>query len=223
MVQSVSTSGNIAAILMAATQARKETEEKARQQAAAETMSLAGKDPDDGDDGGDDTEKDLEELATPPVRPTNAAKPPKRGPRQQELRDRQYDGGVEAERERREAKTKAAKAYMKAGQERLKTVNEANTFTDRIAGGRSHDLAFDLEDVRARGGQAAVDDFLRKQFPEFAEQQDSGMKMNPSQAERKADRRRENNRRATTLVTSEKSLVKTRPASETDLAMTLLV
>ena len=57
-------------------------------------------------------------------------------------------------------------------------------------------MTFDLEDARARGGQAAVDEFLRKQFPEFAERQDSGMKTNPTQAERKADMRRDANRRA---------------------------
>ena len=201
MVQSVSTSGNIAAALMAAAQVRKETEEAARAKQAADNMRLVDpnrKNPGTEDD--DEVEKDLERFATSPVdiqvRPTNAAKPPKRGPTQQELRDRQYEGGVAKERERREAKTEAAKAKMKAGQERLKTVNEGRTRKGPFRGaGRSAELGRALEVAREEGGQAAVDDFLRKQFPEFAEARDSGMATNPTQAERKADMRRDANRR----------------------------
>jgi hypothetical protein len=154
---------------------------------------MVGKDRDDGDDG--ETEKELEGLATSPVRPTNAAEPPKRGPTQKELMDRQYEGGVEAERKRREKKAADAKARMKEGQERLYRANEKKKGRGGFAYGRSSELGRALEVAREEGGQMAVDDFLRNQFPEFAEAQDSGMATNPTQAERKAAMRRDANRR----------------------------
>ena len=194
MVQSVSTSGNIAAALMAATQARKETEEKLRQQAAAEVMSLAAKDRDDDDE----VERELDKFATSPVRPTNAAKPPKRGPTQREIRDRQYEGGIEAERERQFQAREDAAGRNAEAKAKIKKRNEENRVDTRTSrgGGRSAELGYALEVAREEGGQAAVDDLLSRYFPEYAEQQASGMATNPTQAERKADMRRDANRRA---------------------------
>ena len=193
MVQSVSTSGSIAAALMAAAQEREEMRRRIEAEQAAANARLRPEEPDDND-----TDEDVDELVDPPRRNrNNAASPPKRGPTQRELRDRQYGpGGIEEERKRQKKARDEAAQYNERIKARIRKRNEENTFTSRMPFGRSYELGLDLDDIRAEGGQAAVDDFLRKQFPEFAEQQDSGMKMNPSQAERKADRRRENNRRA---------------------------
>jgi hypothetical protein len=221
MVQSVSTSGNIAAALMAASQEREEARRRMEAEQAAANARLTP----EGPKGQGAPDEDLDSLIAANIQPPPLTqeekdfqkylegyqagkqqrpetglddKKPKRGPTQRELRDRQYGpGGIEAERERRFQAREAAAGRNAEAKAKIKKRNEENRVRRPSGGeGRSAELGYALEVAREEGGQAAVDDFLRKQFPEFAEARDSGMATNPTQAERRADQRRDANRRA---------------------------
>ena len=192
MVQSASTMSSVAAAIMAnAAKEREETKRRQQEQAAANAQLRRP----------DETEGELDQFATSPVRdaPSNAAKASKRGPTQRELQDRRYGpGGREGELARRDQAYADAVGRNAAAKAKIKKRNEENRvdITKGRGYGGSRELGSALAEAREEGGQFAVDELLTEYFPEYAEQQTSGMKMNPTQAERKADQRRDANRRA---------------------------
>ena len=192
MVQSASTMSSVAAAIMAnAAKEREETKRRQQEQAAANAQLRRP----------DETEGELDQFATSPVRdaPSNAAKASKRGPTQRELQDRRYGpGGREGELARRDQAYADAVGRNAAAKAKIKKRNEENRvdITKGRGYGGSRELGSALAEAREFGGQGAVDELLAEYFPEYAEQQASGMKMNPTQAERKADQRRDANRRA---------------------------
>ena len=208
MVQSASTMSSVAAAIMAnAAKEREETKRIQQQQAAANAQLRRPDQPEPNKVYGDgairvkETNDELDQFATSPVRdaPSNAAKASKRGPTQRELQDRRYGpGGREGERERRFQAREDAAGRNAAAKAKIKKRNEENRvdITKGRGYGGSRELGSALAEAREFGGQGAVDELLAEYFPEYAEQQASGMKMNPTQAERRGDQRRNANRRA---------------------------
>lgn len=200
MVQSVSTSGNIAAALMAASREREETRRRLAAEQAAANMRMAGAgDKEQRSDASPETmddirsarerriatDQDIRDFYEGKTSPSPLPPAPKVEPTKAE-KERKRREDLIADRDARKEKSDKERADRRARREARSSGRPS---------GRSFDMVEELAEVRAQGGQAAVDDFLRNQFPEFAEAQDSGMATNPTQAERKAAMRRDANRR----------------------------